>query len=368
MNICMVNPFFLPYLGGTEKHIYEVGRRLAKNHNVTVLTYRYPKAPKREIIEGMDIIRSRALVLQYLPHPLPPPMPFAPHGDALIRKQAKYNELFHFHNRFTYSVNSFKFLKKKGRQVCLTLHNARPQGIDVVTDAAGSFYDDWFGERIFNKCDHIAAVSRNTLEATLSEEYWSKASVTYNGVNLEDYDPKIDCSETFAEYGDFVFSNGRLIEQKGFKYLIEAAKSIDSTIVILGRGPHKNKLLKKAPDNVKIITKPVSEEKLACLYGACKAFVLPSLYEPFGMVLVEAMAMKKPVVGTTVGGIPEIITKETGTLIPPRDPTAIADQLNYFLSNPAKAKRMGKAGRKRVEENFTWNHTAECYEKIYSKL
>ncbi len=365
MNICMVNPFFYPYMGGTEKHIYEVGRRLAKKHSVTVLTYRYPRAPRREVVEGMEVIRSRALVLQYLPHPLPPPMPIAPHIDWIIRKQAKYNDIFHFHNRFTYSVDSFKMLNKRGKKVCLTLHNSRPQGIDPVTDAAGSFYDDWFGEKIFGQCDRIAAVSRNTLEATLPKRYWAKASVTYNGVNLKDYNPKMKCE---SPYGDFVFSNGRLVEQKGFKYLLEAAKGIDAAVVILGRGPQERKLRRKAPENVKLITRRISERELACLYKSAKAFVLPSLYEPFGMVLVEAMAMKTPVVGTSVGGIPEIVTPDTGILVPPRNPAAIAEATNTLIAHPAKAKRMGRAGRKRVENNFTWDKTAEGYERIYSEL
>ncbi len=364
----MVNPFFFPYMGGTEKHIYEVGRRLVKNHDVTVLTYQYPKAPKQEVIAGMKVIRKRAFVLTYLPHPLPPPMPLAPHGDLVIQRQAKHSDLFHFHNRFTYSVNSFKGLKKKGKHVCLTLHNARPQGIDRVTDKAGSFYDDYFGEKIFGECDRIAAVSKNTLESTLPQEYWNKSSVTYNGVNLEDYEPKMDCSEVLSKYGDFVFSNGRLVEQKGFKYLLEAAKNIDSQLVILGRGPQKEKLMKKAPSNVSFITDRVSEETLACLYGACKTFVLPSLYEPFGMVFVEAMAMKTPVIGTNVGGVPEIITKDSGVLIPPRDPKAISETVNDLLSFPDKSKRLGRHGRKRVEQNFTWDHTAAKYEKIYSSL
>lgn len=364
----MVNPFFFPYIGGTEKHIYEVGRRLAKKHDVTILTYRYPNAPKEEMIEGMKVIRKRALVLTYLPHPLPPPMPIAPHADLIIQRQAKKFDLFHFHNRFTYSVSSFKGLKKKGKIVCLTLHNARPQGIDTVTDVVGGFYDDWFGEEIFGQCDRIAAVSKNTLETTLPLEYRAKASVIYNGVNLEKYNPKQECSHVNAEYGDFVFSNGRLVEQKGFKYLIEAAKRIEANVVILGRGPHEQKLKRLAPDNVVFITDHVSEEKLACLYGACKAFVLPSLYEPFGMVFVEAMAMEKPVVGTFVGGIPEIVTPDVGILVPPRNPVAIAEAVNSLLSLPNKAKRFGRAGRKRVEENFTWDHTAKGYEQIYASF
>jgi len=368
MDVCMVNPFFYPYMGGTEKHIYEVGRRLAKNHHVRVLTYRYPKAPKREVVEGMEVIRSRAFVLTYLPHPLPPPMPFAPHAAGLLLKHAKYSDLFHFHNRFTYSVNSFKALKAKGKRVCLTIHNARPQGIDVMTDAAGAFYDDYFGEQIFGECDRIAAVSKSALESTLPEQYWRKASVAYNGVNLDDFDPRMDSSQALAEYGDFVLSTGRLVEQKGFKYLMEAAKKIDSRVVVLGRGPQHDKLKKLAPKNVSFINEYVSEQKLAELYGACKAFVLPSLYEPFGMVFVEAMAMAKPVVGTAVGGIPEIVTPDCGFLVPPRDPNAVAEKVNELLSNPDKAKRMGHAGRKRVERNFTWDKTAEAYENIYASL
>lgn len=368
MNICMVNPFFHPYAGGTEKHIYEVAKRLARKHSVSVLTYRYPKAPKREVIDGIEVIRTRAFVLHYLPHPLPPPMPVAPQTDAIIRRLAKYNDVFHFHNRFTYSVNSFKALKRRGKHVCLTIHNARPQGIDAMTDFAGSFYDDWFGEEIFGQCDRIAAVSRSALETTLPHEYWQKALVAYNGVNPGDYDPKKDCSDVLAEYGDFVFANGRLVEQKGLRYLLAAAKKIDSDIVILGRGPLKKTLMKKAPRNVRFISDVVSEGRLESLYGACKAFVLPSLYEPFGMVFLEAMAMEKPVVGSAVGGIPEIVTDGTGFLIPPRDPKALASRVNYLLSHPAKARKLGRAGRRRVKRHFTWDHTAKAYERLYAGL
>ena len=150
--------------------------------------------------------------------------------------------------------------------------------------------------------------------------------------------------------------------------MLEAAKKIDSRVVILGRGPHKQRLARLAPDNVEFITEPVSEEKLACLYGAAKAFVLPSLYEPFGMALVEAMAMETPVVGTAVGGIPEIVDGSVGRLVPPRSPAALAEAVNSILSATDKAKRMGRAGRKRVKAKFTWDHTAEGYEKLYSRL
>ena len=87
-------------------------------------------------------------------------------------------------------------------------------------------------------------------------------------------------------------------------------------------------------------------------------FVLPSLYEPFGMVLLEAMAHGLPCIGTKVGAMPEIIADgETGLLVPPVDASALADALERLLTNHDVRRRMGLAGRSRLEEQFTWNRT-----------
>ncbi|MCD6522814.1 MAG: glycosyltransferase family 4 protein [Candidatus Diapherotrites archaeon] len=368
MNICMVNPFFIPYMGGTEKHVYEVSKRLARKHNVTVLTSRLPKTKKEEEIDGIHIIRTRSLILKKLPHPLPPPMPVAPQMFLKIKEQAALNDVVHFHNRFTYSPMDFKVVKKEGSNLCMTLHNSRPKGIDKATDYWGGLYDDVIGKRMFSQADRIAAVSRATLEETLPKRFWRKAQIIYNGVNLEHYNPDIDASSVINKYGDYIFCNSRLVKQKGLEYLMRAMDDIQQNLVLLGRGPLEKKLKKMAPDNVIFLTEKVSEQKLVELYAGCQLFVLPSLYEPFGMVFVEAMAMEKPVIGTSVGGIPEIITEDCGIVIEPRSSSAIVRAVNTILEDPKRARKMGKAGRKRVKKYFTWDHTAEAYEKFYKYL
>jgi glycosyltransferase involved in cell wall biosynthesis len=364
----MVNPLFHPYQGGTEKHVFEVCKRIAGQHDVTVLTARLPGTKKKERLQGINVVRTRAWIIKKAVHPLPPPFPIAPQMALKIREQAKKNDLMHFHNRFTYSLLDFKIVKMEEKKLCMTLHNSRPQGIDAMTDLVGGAYDDLMGKKMMEQCDHVAAVSRATLEETVPRALWKKSSVIYNGVNLEDYNPGVDSSKTVKQHGDFFFCVCRFVPQKGLEFLLDAMKKVDAKLVLLGRGPLEKKLEKNAGKDVEIITRRVSEEELAALYGGCRAFVLPSLYEPFGMVIVEAMAMKKPVVATSVGGIPEIITPETGFLVPPRDPNALAEKMNHVLKNPEKTSKMGVKGRERVEQNFTWDHTAKSYLKLYEKL
>lgn len=367
MKICMVNPLFLPYNGGTEKHVYEVSKRLAKKHEVSVLTARMKNTSRYEIIDGIKIYRTKALIINKAPHPLPPPFPVAPQMFWKIREHAKKNDVMHFHNRFTYNPFDFTLAKTGGTKLCMTLHNSRPEGIDPTTNFVGGFYDKLFGNVMMKQADRIAAVSKDTKERTVPPELWNKSSVIYNGVELDDYDPRIS-TEKVKKYGKYFLCVARLVEQKGLEYLIEAMKRVDARLVIKGSGPLEKKLKAQAGKNIDFITERISEEELAQLYKGCHAFVLPSLYEPFGMVLCEAMAMERPVIGTEIGGIPEIVTNGVGLLVKPKSSKELTDKMNYLLDNPQKADSMGKKGRKRVEENFTWDHSARAYEDFYKKL
>jgi starch synthase len=113
------------------------------------------------------------------------------------------------------------------------------------------------------------------------------------------------------------------------------------------------------------------------LLSHANAFVCPSVYEPFGLINLEAMACGLPVVATAVGGIPEIVVDgETGHLVPvPDNPSeaaalgqALAESLNRLLADPQEARRMGDAGRRRVLERFTWDAVARQTAELYSFL
>jgi starch synthase len=105
------------------------------------------------------------------------------------------------------------------------------------------------------------------------------------------------------------------------------------------------------------------------LYSHAAVFCCPSVYEPFGIINLEAMGCETPVVASAVGGILEVVVDgETGILTPPSDPEALAAALNRLLANPDEARGMGLAGRKRVEERFSWARVASLTRELYERL
>jgi len=111
---------------------------------------------------------------------------------------------------------------------------------------------------------------------------------------------------------------------------------------------------------VSVLGRVGDRARLARLYRAAGVFVLPARYEPYGMVVLEAMSHGLPVVATSVGALPETVAHgRTGLLVPPRDPTALAAALLALLEDPARAAALGAAGRARVERELTWAHVVE---------
>jgi glycosyltransferase involved in cell wall biosynthesis len=375
----MLNPFFHPYQGGTEKHLLEVSKRLAERHEVTVLTARLPDTKRFETLYGVRVVRTPALVLKKLPKPLPPPFAIMPQHGVDLQRLARRADIVHFHNRFFYGLTEVAMVRALDKTLCLTLHNARPMGIDPATDLCGQAYDDSVGRIIMRKCDGVIGVSQATLDTTLPEDFEGVKSVVYNGVDEKLFTPGEASGDWRARLRiprgkKIVLCVCRLVEQKGLRFLLEAMRKIDAALVLLGRGPLEKELAAFAAahgvaDKFFPCTERISDRELVDLYRSCDVFVLPSLYEPFGMVLVEAMACGKPVVGSDVGGIPEIIRADTnGFIVPPRNPRQLADAINAVLGNEEKARRFGAAGRKIVENEFTWERTARGYEAFYKKV
>jgi alpha-maltose-1-phosphate synthase len=110
----------------------------------------------------------------------------------------------------------------------------------------------------------------------------------------------------------------------------------------------------------------VPRDDVVQLYSHAACFACPSVYEPFGLINLEAMACGTPVVASAVGGIPEVVVDgETGLLVPPGDPGILAAALGRLLADPARGARLGTAGRRRVEERFSWERIAERTIAVY---
>lgn len=375
MDILMLNPFFHPYLGGTERHVYEVGRRLAKRHNITVLTARMENTPENETIEGIRVVRTPAKIFWNAPHPLPPPFPLMPRLHADMEAELAHADAAHIHNRFVYGSTEGRRIKKAGKRLFLTLHNSRTVGIDLSTDFFGGIYDDLFAKPLMNVCDGVMGVSQNTLDSTLPKNCPAKTAVVYNGIEERVFKPgkpDPEWKEHFGMggmHGKIVMTNARLLQQKGLRYLVDAMKGVDADLVILGRGPLKQELEKQAKRlgvKVAFMSQRMTDKRLAALYRSVDAFVLPSLYEPCGIAILEAMGCGVPSVGSRIGGIQEILEDgKSGMLVRPHSSEDIRRAISGILDDRRLARKLSAGARKRVLEEFTWGIVARKVERFY---
>jgi glycosyltransferase involved in cell wall biosynthesis len=255
----------------------------------------------------------------------------------------------------------------------LSLHNARPVGIDKTTDLLGQLFDDAIGERIMRRADKIISNSKWTLEITVPKDYpRRRTEVIYNGVDTKKF--RRVKTNIKDELGCEFLSTTvcRLLPQKGVEYLIRALGKIedDFKAIVIGRGPEFGKMKSLAKKlgvqkRIKIVTEFISDEKLRGYYSASDFFILPSLWEPFGIVLIEAMACGNPVIATKVGGIPEVVTPECGVLVEPRNPEQITKSIETLINDENLRKKLGANARKRVEKTFDFDIIAKKVEKSY---
>lgn len=173
---------------------------------------------------------------------------------------------------------------------------------------------------------------------------------------------------------------GRHVERKGIPILIEAMKHLrhDAELVICGRGdqtPELEELASRSPaaDRIRFPGR-VSAEELSHLYARCTVFCLPSIVdsrgdtEGLGTVPLEAYAHGRPVVCSRVGGIPDVVVEgETGFLVPPGEPAALAEALDRLLGDPDLAARMGEAGKALVQGRFSWPSLAQDVEDVWKR-
>jgi glycosyltransferase involved in cell wall biosynthesis len=204
----------------------------------------------------------------------------------------------------------------------------------------------------------------------------------YNGINIKYYERAMTSNlKKRDEFGlgkdDFVCATvGRLVPVKGHTYLIKAIQKVvkvipEAKFLFVGDGEIKSKLSEeiKSLDLQENIFMLGSRNDIATILSCINVFLLPSLNEGFGMVLIEAMAARKPVIATNVGGIPEVIKDgETGILVPPKDPEAFSSAIIKLYNNPELSRRMGLAGYNRAKRLFDITMTVHGFESLYSDL
>ena len=310
-------------------------------------------------------------------------------------------DIVHTH---TWYVSMAGFLAKKLFNIpfVLTTHSLEPlRAWKAEQLGSGYAMSSWMEKTAILDADAIIAVSQGTKQDILRaypDVDAKRIHVIYNGIDLAEYQKT---SETAAliKYGvdpsrPYVLFVGRITRQKGVTHLVEAIKylPLETQIVLCAGAPDTPEIAAEMRQKVeevlainphvvwieKMVTKPEAIE----LYSNCAVFCCPSVYEPFGIINLEAMACRAPVVASATGGILEVVVDgETGYLVPfEQDPVTtfpsnpdqfsrdLAEKVSVLLADPEKAKRFGEAGRKRVEETFAWTAIADQTIELYREL
>ncbi|MDQ2712417.1 MAG: glycosyltransferase family 4 protein [Acidobacteriota bacterium] len=303
----------------------------------------------------------------------------------------------------TWYVSMAGYLAKKLYNIpfVLTTHSLEPlRAWKAEQLGSGYAMSSWMERTAILDADAVIAVSNGTKEDILRayplpEE---RVHVIYNGIDLDEYQRKTSVS-ALEKYGvdlrsPYVLFVGRITRQKGVTHLVDAIQYLprDTQVVLCAGAPdtpeiaaemrQKVEEARKYNPHVLWIEKMVSKPEVIELYSHARVFCCPSVYEPFGIINLEAMACGAPVVASATGGIKEVVVdRETGYLVPfEQDPMTsfpldserfardLASRLSELLADPEKCRRFGEAGRRRVEQKFSWSAIADQTIDLYKSL
>jgi starch synthase len=287
-----------------------------------------------------------------------------------------------------------------GLPLVITTHSLEPLRPWKREQLGGGYdFSVWVEKTALEMADAVIAVSAQTKSdiERLFQVKPERLHTIYNGIDLEEY-RKTDSTGALARFGiekPFVLFVGRITRQKGIIHLVRAIEHLDEgfQIVLCAGAPDTPEIgaeMKEAVAKVQarrsgviwieeMVDKPIVRE----LYSNASVFCCPSIYEPFGIINLEAMACETAVVATAVGGIKEVVVDgETGFLVPmdpmneapfePREPEKFerdfAARINQLMADPALCEKFGRAGRKRAEDKFGWPAIAEQTKALYESL
>jgi alpha-maltose-1-phosphate synthase len=304
----------------------------------------------------------------------------------------------------TWYVSMAGFLAKKLYDVpfVLTTHSLEPlRAWKAEQLGSGYAMSSWMERTAILDADAVIAVSNGTKDDILRsypDIPPERIHVIYNGIDLKEYQYR-ESTSALEKYGvdpksPYILFVGRITRQKGVTHLVDALRYLppQTQVVLCAGAPDTPEIaaeMRRKVDEARAhnphvlwIEKMISKPEVIELYSHARVFCCPSVYEPFGIINLEAMACGAPVIASATGGIKEVVVDgETGYLVPfdqdpatsfPIDPERfardLAARISELLADPDKCKVFGQAGRKRVEEKFSWSAIASQTIDLYRKL
>jgi starch synthase len=402
MNIAVLTNEYPPYVyGGAGVHVEYLTRELAAldagRHTVRVFCF----GDQHERLGNLHVQGVRP------PADLPAQDPrhaklFATLLQDLVMAGTLADvDIVHCHTWYTHLAGC---LGKHLQNVPLTLttHSLEPHRPWKV-EQLGNAYDvsSWIERVAYQSADGVIAVSES-MKHDVHEEYGvalDRVRVIHNGIDLRQYRPTPDPSVLREFQIDaakpYVLFVGRITRQKGIVHLVNAIRHFhaDVQVVLCAGAPDTPEIAREMTEavararadsshNIIWIREMLPKEKVITLYTHAAVFVCPSVYEPFGIINLEAMACETPVVASAVGGIPEVVDHgATGLLVAPEvlGPTEVeprhpeqfskdlAAAVNCLLDNPDLLSAMARTARARVEQQFSWTSIARQTLEFYTR-
>jgi starch synthase len=375
--------------GGAGVHVEYLARELRRLEELTVHAWGTGDVPHRAW-EALDGDAPHVAALRTLSI------------DLTMAARSEGAELVHSH---TWYANLGGHLAKLlyGIPHVATVHSLEPLRPWKAEQLGGGYaISSWAEETALEAADAIIAVSEGS-RADMLGAYPDidpeRVTVIYNGIDTEEYKPDPD-TDVLDRYGvdpgrPSVVFVGRITRQKGVEHLLEAARAFEpaAQLVLCAGSADTKELgedvarrvagLQASRDGVIWLEHMLPKPEVIQLLSHATVFACPSIYEPLGIVNLEAMACEAAVVATATGGIVEVVVDgETGLLVPiepgddgtgaPRDPqrfaAAFAERVNALLADPGRAREMGRTGRERAVREFAWPAIAEQTSALYRRL
>ncbi len=310
-------------------------------------------------------------------------------------------DIVHCHTWYTHFGGILARLNY-GIPLVITVHSLEPMRPWKREQLEGGYdFTVWLEKTALEMADAVIAVSGGTKSdiERLFHVAKERLHVIHNGIDLDEY-RKVETTATLNRFGidphkRFVLFVGRITRQKGIIHFVRAIRYMAPGVQIVlcagapdtpGIGAEMKAAVQTAKEErpgVIWIDELLDKSEVIELYSNAAVFCCPSIYEPFGIINLEAMACETAVVASAVGGIKEVVVDgETGFLVPidqmtespfePRNPDQfardLAEQVNKLMADPALCEKFGRAGRKRAEEKFSWSAIAAQTKALYRSL
>ena len=403
MNALLLTNEFPPHIyGGAGIHVQYLSRELAKFMAVHVRCF-----GDQNMVSGNLSAMGFSLFSDAYTCPQPLRSAFGAIQRCLDFNTADFNtagfkaDIVHCHTWYSHWGGILAKLNY-GLPLVITIHSLEPLRPWKREQLGGGYdFTCWLEKTAVEMADAVIAVSQDTKRDVekLFNVKPERLHVIFNGIDLDEYH-RVDSRNALKRFGinpvePYVLFVGRITRQKGIIHLVNAVKYFNPgfQIVLCAGAPDTKEIAaemkaavreaQKRHAGVIWIEEMVDTRTKVELYSNAAVFVCPSIYEPFGIINLEAMACHTPVVASAVGGIKEVVVHgETGFFIPidqmaesPFEPVSpdrfsrdIAARVNELMGDPAKRRAMGEAGRRRVEQVFGWPAIATQTARLYESL